>query len=204
VDILCSKCGTFICELCYDPDTDKCINCSRIKKRKSNQRQIIYFISGAFLLMIGLFIASFAFIPLTNAKIVVFPLMFENVNSITAVIMSLMFFSMFAITALIPLYYSIAQNRLFDWNEEINTFQKRSNHVSNITETIEYMITTEIPETLKETIYLEDNLGKIILRSDKNPNFQKSYNIPEGFMIESIDSAYEETYLLLKAKLIRA
>jgi hypothetical protein len=154
--------------------------------------------------MIGLFVASFAFIPLTNAKIVVFPLMFENVNSITAIIMSLMFFSMFAITALIPLYYSIAQNRLFDWNEEINTFQKRSNHVSNITETIEYMITTEIPETLKETIYLEDNLGKIILRSDKNPNFQKSYNIPEGFMIESIDSAYEETYLLLKAKLIRA
>lgn len=154
--------------------------------------------------MIGLFVASFAFIPLTNAKIVVFPLMFENVNSVTAVMMSLMFFSMFAISALLPLYFSIARNKLYDWNEGIYAPQIRSNHVNNIAESIEYIITTEIPETLKETIYLEDNLGKIILRSDKNPNFQKSYNIPEGFMIESVDSAYEETYLLLKAKLIRA
>lgn len=156
------------------------------------------------LLLIGLFVASFAFIPLTNAKIVVFPLMFENVNSITAVMMSLMFFCMFAITALLPLYFSIARNNLYNWNEGVFSPQIRSNHVINITETIEYIITTEIPETLKETIYLEDNLGKIILRSDKNPNFQRSYNIPEGYMIESIDSAYEETYLLLKAKLIRA
>jgi hypothetical protein len=111
---------------------------------------------------------------------------------------------MFAITALLPLYFSIAINNLFNWNEGVFSPQIRSNHVINITETIEYIITTEIPETLKETIYLEDNLGKIILRSDKNPNFQRSYNIPEGYMIESVDSAYEETYLLLKAKLIRA
>ena len=111
---------------------------------------------------------------------------------------------MFAITALLPLYLLITRNKLYDWNEGMYTPQIRNNHVYNIRETIEYVITTEIPETLKETIYLEDNLGKIILRSDKNPNFQKSYNIPEGFMIESVDSAYEETYLLLKAKLVRA
>jgi hypothetical protein len=65
------------------------------------------------------------------------------------------------------------------------------------------MITTEIPEILKETIYLEDNLVKLILRSDKNPTFQKSYNIPEGFVIESVESAFEESFLLMKVKLIQ-
>lgn len=155
-------------------------------------------------MMIGLFVVSFAFIPLTNAKIVVFPFMFENVSSVTAVLMSLMFFSMFAITSLTPLYFSMTRNRVFEWNERIYTIQKRSDQSSNITETIEYMITSEIPETLKESIYLEDNIAKIILRSDKNPNFEKSYNIPDGFMIESVESAYEDTYLLLKVKLLRA
>ena len=153
--------------------------------------------------MIGLFIASFAFIPLNNAKIVIFPLMFENVNKITAVLMSLMFFSMFAITSLIPLYFSMTRNFAFDWNEGIYTLQKRNDQSSNITDILEYMITTEIPESLKETIYLEDSLVKIILRSQIDPDFQKAYKIPEGYMIDSVDSAYEDPYLLLKVKLIQ-
>ena len=171
--------------------------------KNSNNKQVIYFVSGALLMMIGLFVASFAFIPLTNAKIVVFPLMFENVNSITAVLMSLMFFSMFAITILISFYLSTTKNRIFVWDEEIYSLQKSSGQSSNMTESIEYMITTEIPETLKETIYLEDNLDEIILRSDIDPNFQKLYNIPDRFMIDSVESAYEDSYLLLKVKLIR-
>ena len=204
VDILCSKCGTFICEKCYDPETDCCIKCSgkRIKKR-SSEKQIIYLVGGALLLMMGLFVISFAFIPLTGAKIIVFPLMFENVNTVTAVLMSLMFFSMFAVSSLLPFYLSLRRNRDFEWDEGIYTLQETRGSSSNVTEKVEYIITTEIPENLKDTIYIEDNLDEVVLRSEKDPGFQKNYMIPDSYIIDSVESAYEDSFLLLNIKLVR-
>jgi hypothetical protein len=89
------------------------------------------------------------------------------------------------------------------WEEEIYTLQESSGLSSDVRETIEYMITTEIPEKIKETIYLEDNLDEIVLRSEKDPNFQKSYYVPDNFIIDSVESAYEDSFLLLKVKLVR-
>jgi len=153
--------------------------------------------------MMGLFVVSFAFIPLTGAKIVVFPLMFENVNAVTAVLMSLMFFSMFAVSSLLPFYLSLRRNRGFDWDEGIYSLQESRGSSSNVTETVEYMITTEIPERLKDTIYIEDNLNEVVLLSEKDPGFQKFYNIPDSFIIDSVESAYEDKFLVLKIKLVR-
>jgi hypothetical protein len=204
VDILCSKCGTFICERCYDPETDTCIRCSgKQVKKPSSENRILQLVGGAMLVMMGLFVSSFAFIPLTNAKIVVFPFMFENLNSVTAVLMSLMFFCMFAVTSLLPFYFTLRRNRLFDWDEGIYTLQESHGSGSNVTETVEYMITTEVPEKLKETIYIEDNLDEVVLRSEKDPGFLKSYNIPDSYIIDSVESAYEDGFLLLKVKLVR-
>lgn len=204
VDILCSKCGTFICERCYDPETDSCVKCSgKSYKRVSNEKQILYLVGGALLMIMGLFVTSFAFIPLTGAKIVVFPLMFENVSTVTAVLMSLMFFCMFAVTSLLPLYLTLRRNRDFEWDEGIYTLQESHGSSSNVTEKVEYMITTEIPEGLKDTIYIEDNLEEVVLRSEKDPGFQKNYNIPDSYIIDSVESAYEDGFLLLKIKLIR-
>ena len=204
VDILCSKCGTFICERCYDPETDTCIRCSGKQVNKpSSESRILQLVGGAILVMMGLFVSSFAFIPLTNAKIVIFPFMFENVNSVTAVLMSLMFFCMFAVTSLLPFYFTLRRNRLFDWDEGIYTLQESHGSGSNVTETVEYMITTEVPEKLKETIYIEDNLDEVVLRSEKDPGFLKSYNIPDSYIIDSVESAYEDGFLLLKVKLVR-
>ena len=204
VDILCSKCGTFICERCYDPETDTCIKCSgkQVTKHSKNNR-ILQLISGALLIMMGIFIASFAFIPLTNANIVIFPFIFENVNSVTAVLMSLMFFCMFAVTSLLPFYFTLRSNRLYDLDEGIYTLQESHGSGTNITETIEYMITTEVPEKLKETIFIEDNLDEVVLRSEKDPGFLKSYNIPDSYIIDSVESAYEDGFLVLKIKLVR-
>jgi len=203
-DILCSKCGTFVCEQCYDPETDSCAQCSGKKYRKaSSGNQVLYLVGGGLLMMIGLFVASFAFIPLTGAKIVVFPLMFENVNAVTAVLMSLMFFSMFAVASLLPFYLTLRRNRSFDWDEGIYSLQESRGSSSNVTETVEYMITTEVPEKLKDTIYIEDNLNEVVLLSEKDPGFQKFYNIPDSFIIDSVESAYEDKYLVLKIKLIR-
>ncbi len=203
-DILCSKCGTFICERCYDPETDTCVKCSgKYHKKMSGEKQLLYLVGGALLVMMGLFVTSFAFIPLSGAKIVVFPLMFENVSGVTAVLMSLMFFSMFAAASLLPFYLTMRKNSLYGWDEGIYTLQESHALGSNVTETIEYIITTEIPDKLKETIYIEDNLDEVVLRSEKDPAFIKAYNIPDSFIIESVESAYEDSFLLLKIKLTR-
>lgn len=204
VDILCSKCGTFICDRCYDPETDSCVKCSGKRiKRTSGDNKILYLVGGAMLLMMGLFVTSFAFIPLSGAKIVVFPLMFENVSAVTAVLMSLMFFSMFGVTSLLPFYLSLRRNRDFEWDEGIYTLQETRGSSSNVTEKVEYMITTEIPENLKDTIFIEDNLDEVVLKSEKDPEFQKNYLIPDSYIIDSVESAYEDGFLLLKIKLVR-
>jgi len=204
VDILCSKCGKFICERCYDHENDTCIKCSgKLHEKISGERRIICLTGGVLLVIMGLFIASFAFIPLTGAKIVVFPFFFENVNSITAILMSLMFFSMFAVVSLLPIYLTMKRSMFYDWDEGIYSIQKSYGSSSNVTETIEYMITTEIPEGLKDTIYIEDNYEEVVLRSEMDPNFQKNYNIPDSYIIDSVESAYEDSFLLLKIKLIR-
>ena len=204
VDILCSKCGTFICERCYDPETDTCLKCSGKRiKRASGEKQAIYLVGGALLMMMGLFVTSFAFIPLSGAKIVVFPLMFENVSSVTAVFMSLMFFSMFAVTSLLPFYLTLRRNRDFEWDAGIYTLQETRGSSSSVTEKVEYMITTEVPESLKDTIYIEDNLDEVILKSEKDPEFQRNYMIPDNYIIDSVESAYEDSFLLLKIKLVQ-
>jgi hypothetical protein len=204
VDILCSRCGTFICERCYNPETDTCIKCSGKKiKRIPKEKQLLYLMGGVMLVMMGIFIVSFAFIPLTNAKIIVFPFMFEGVSSITAILMSLMFFSMFAITSLLPIYLTLQQNREYEWDEGVYTIRGNSGSTSNIIESIEYVITTEISDNLKDTIYIEDNLDEIVLRSEVDPWFKKNYNIPNSYIIDSVESAYEDGFLLMKIKLIR-
>lgn len=204
VDILCSKCGTFICEKCYDVEMDQCVNCSGKKTtRASPGNRLIKLISGFMLVMMGLFVTSFAFIPLSNAKIVIFPFVFENVNSITAMLMSLMFFAMFAMTSMLPFYLSLQRSRMYEWDEGVYTINENNFSGGNVTETIEYMITTEISESLKDTIYLEDNLNEIVLLSEKDTSFRKIYGIPEPFIIDSVESAYEDEFLVLKVKLYK-
>ena len=204
VNILCGKCGTFICERCYDVEKDQCTKCIGKKTVKSSSNnQLIHLIGGFLLVMMGLFVTSFAFIPLTNARIIVFPFVFENVSSITAVLMSLMFFTMFAMTSLLPLYISLQKSKVYEWDEGIYTFNENKFMGGNVTETMEYMITTEIPDTLKDTIFLEDNLNEIILLSEKDHRFNRAYSIPDQFIIDSIESAYEDEFLVLKVKLVR-
>ena len=45
------------------------------------------------------------------------------------------------------------------------------------------VFTTEIPEVLKDTIFLEDNLNEVVLLSEKDVGFNRSYSIPDHFII---------------------
>lgn len=204
VNILCSKCGTFICEGCYDVEKDQCIKCSGKRTlRSTNNNQFVNLIGGFLLMMIGVFVTSFAFIPLINARIIIFPFVFENVSSITAVLMSLMFFTMFAVTSLLPLFISLQKSKIYEWDEGIYTLNENHFSGGNVTETMEYMITTEIPDALKDTIFLEDNLNEIVLLSEKDNGFNRAYSIPDQFIIDSVESAYEDQFLVLKVQLVR-
>jgi len=204
VDILCSKCGTFICERCYDVEKDQCSKCSGKKTVKvTNNRPLVGLVGGFLLVMIGLFLTAFAFIPLTNARIIVFPFVFENVSSVTAALMSVMFFTMIAATSLLPLYILLQRSNVNEWDAGIYTLNENLFSGGNVTETMEYMITTEIPDALKDTIFLEDNLNEIVLLSEKDSSFNRTYSIPDQFIIDSIESAYEDQFLVLKVKLVR-
>ena len=204
VDILCSKCGTFICERCYDVEKDQCTKCSGKKILKTtNNNQLVAIVGGFLLVMIGLFVTAFAFIPLTYARIIVFPFVFENVSSVTAALMSVMFFTMFAATSLLPLYVLLQRSNVNEWEAGIYTLNENLFSGGNVTETMEYMITTEIPDALKDTIFLEDKLNEIVLLSEKDTSFNRTYSIPDQFIIDSIESAYEDQFLVLKVKLVR-
>jgi len=204
-DILCTKCGTIVCERCYDSETDACIKCSgKLKGIESGPKRMLYLVVGALLILMGLFVASFAFIPLTGATIVVFPLVFENVNSVTALLMSLLYFGMYALVSLVPLYLLFRRDDYDSWDEGLYTIQESSGSGSNVTETIEYIITTEVPEKLRDSIYIEDNLDEVVIRSEKDTTFQRHYNIPDNYLIDYVESAYEDGYLLLRVKLVKS
>ena len=153
--------------------------------------------------MLGIFVMSFASIPMSDAKIVIFPFMFENVNSVSVVLMSLTFFAMFGMTSMLPFYLSVKSSRMYEWDEGIYTLNENNFSGGNVTETMEYMITTEINEYLKDTIYLEDNLNEIVLLSEKDTSFRRKYSIPEPYIIDMVESAYEDEFLVLKVKLYK-
>jgi hypothetical protein len=171
--------------------------------KSSRKRKTLYFISGVMLAMIAIFTISFAFIPLTDAKIIIFPFMFEGVSNVTAILMSLMFFSMFVFANLLPFYLNLKQSRDYEWDEGIYNLKGSRGSRNKILESIEYVITTEISDNLKDTIYIEDNLDEIVLRSKIDPEFKKNYNLPNSYVIDSVESAYEDGFLLMKIKLFK-
>ena len=73
----------------------------------------------------------------------------------------------------------------------------------NNTESLEYMITTEIPGGLKDSIYLEEDDDSIILMSSKDTNFVKTYNLPEDYHVDEVESEFEGSFLLVRVRLTR-
>ena len=104
---------------------------------------------------------------------------------------------------MLPLFISLQRSNVNEWDAGIYTLNENHFSGGNVTETMEYMITTEIPDALKDTIFLEDNLNEIVLLSEKDNGFNRAYSIPDQFIIDSIESADEDQFLVLKVKLVR-
>jgi hypothetical protein len=203
-DILCSSCGNFVCERCYDPETDTCVKCSgKTSFRGGFVTSPALLVTGFILIMLGLMVTAWALLPASDTTIVVFPFIFNSVNSSSAFLMSVMFFAMFSLSSLLPLYLIMRRMGEVEYDSEFYTLQDTAVMGRNSGETIEYIITLDVPKTLKDSIYIEEDEESLTLLSNVDESFVKTYTLPDGFHVDDVESDYEGNFLLVKVSLMR-
>ncbi|MCW4049975.1 MAG: hypothetical protein NWE89_09600 [Candidatus Bathyarchaeota archaeon] len=202
-DILCSRCGSFICDQCYDVDADACVKCTgkSTLQRINPLKNPVYLIAGFMVMMMGILVTSWTLIPTTDATIIFFPFIFQNINNTAAFLMSLMFFAMFSLSSLLPVLVMMRKNGDSDWAPGIYTLHDATVSGTSVTETLEYIVTTEVPGGLKDSIYIMDEYDVIVLLSSKDKDFRKTYSLPENFHVDSVESDYEDSFLVVKVRL---
>ena len=159
---------------------------------------------GLILISVGLLIASMAFVPDSldfEGVIIIFPFVFGNVSGGAAIIFTIAFFSFFILTSLLPWYIFSRRSGLTDG---VATYKRDDRPWGRDSDTMEYIITTELPRRLRKSIYIEADGEEIHLRSTQGEVFLRSYSLPRGFEEAEIDYDYEGNYLILKLMLKRS
>ena len=156
---------------------------------------------GLTLIATGLMVTSLAITGNDEGggAIILFPFVFTNVGGWGIFAVLLLMFSFFITSSLLPWY-------LFSRKGHLNNFlpfKHESASRSRNPDTMEYIITTELPEGLRKRVYIETGEEEIYLRSIEDNGILRSYSLPRGFEVEEIDYDYEGSYLVLKLKLIR-
>ncbi len=205
-DILCSRCGRIVCEECYDPDTNSCVRCSAkawlAESRGSSRPGLM--MAGLALLFLGMIVTTIALLPPSGEGegfVFIFPFFFVGgVGGWASILLTAIFLGFFLLSFFLPWYMASKRSGPYE-----GYFEVKSGNVlrTNSSETMEYMITTELPRQLRKTIYIEADGGSIRLRSKSDDSFEKSYALPEGFEVEEINYEYDDDYLLLKLLLVR-
>jgi len=199
-DILCGKCRRFVCERCYDEDVDSCVRCSgssRAVMGAASRSTLL--VAGLGLIMVGLMVAAYAVTP-SNSTIVVFPFFMFGAGGTAAFILGMAFFVLFMASTLLPLYLALRRGGQVGWDEEIYTMHEGT-PLSSFYETIEYMITTEVPQGLEGSIYIEEDEGRLRLLSSRDSGFVRVYDVPPNCLVDDVESDYEGSYLLLRVRL---
>ncbi len=203
-DILCSHCGKFICERCYDVEVDACVRCTGkiFQKNSVNESQGFLFV-GFILMMMGLLVTSWALLPMSYATVFLFPFVFHNMNNTAVLFIVLIFFGMFSLSSLVLLYLIMIHRDTLEYDIGVYTLQDAAVSSRGSTETIEYIITTEVPKVLRDSIYIEEDEDNILLLSTFDDRYFKTYSIPEDFHTDTVESEYEGNFLLIKVRLIK-
>lgn len=158
-------------------------------------------ILGVMLIVVGLLVASLAFAHgVGEGIIIIFPFVFGNMSGLTAVVFTVLFFALFILSSLLP-WYLVSKRRGLD--DGFVTF-KRGRLRRTDSETMEYIITTELSRRLRNSVYIEADEEEIYLRSTKDEAFHRRYTLPMGFEVDEIDYNYEGGYLVLKLLLKRS
>jgi len=199
-DILCGACNRFVCEKCFNVDADACIKCVGIPKVGRDMRiRPSLMVAGFGLIMLGLVVMAWAVTPST-ASFVFFPFFLAGMGRTAAIIISMVFFVLFTLSTLLPVYLTLRRDGYSGWEEGIYTIHDGT-PLGSFYETIEYMITTEIPQGLKGSIYIEEDDDRLKLLSTKDNGFVKVYDIPSNCLVDDVESDYEGSYLLVKVRL---
>jgi len=199
-DILCHICNGFVCERCYDDDACACIKCSGLSKaRRGTSIRPSLLVAGFGLIMLGLVVVAWAVTPST-ATFVFFPFFFAGTGSTAAFIVSMVFFVLFMASTLLPVYLTLRRGGYRGWDEEIYAIQD-GGPLSSFYETIEYMITTEIPQGLEGSIYIEEDDDRLRILSNSDNGFVKVYDLPSNSLVDDVESDYEGGYLLVRVRL---
>jgi len=158
---------------------------------------------GIMLIFVGLVVASMAFAPEGvegQGAVVIFPFVFGNMGVGAASVFSLMFFALFILSSLLPWYMIKRRSSLGD---RLVAAHPEERPRCRSLDTMEYLITAELPGRLRRSIYIEADEEAIYLRSAEDEAFLRSYSLPSGFEVDDIDYSYEGSFLLLKLVLKR-
>ena len=201
-DILCSHCGNVVCSRCYDAETDMCVKCAgkNVSAGRTLKRPSLI-VGGFALILMGLMVTSWAFILQGGGTVVLFPFVFSGVGAPATVLLSLVFFALFTVSSVLPLYILLRRGEYTEWDEGIYTIHDSVVSGGNSSESVEYMITTEVPRSLKESIYIEEDEDRIMLLSSKDSSFVKTYDLPESYHVDDVESDYEDGFLLIRVRL---
>ena len=204
-DTLCPKCGSKVCSDCFDEEARMCLDClEQLVVEKRHQKRVIL-ATGVLFILLGLsLIASsiVAGLPVEGVTIVI-PFIVGNVSTAVASLYSFIFFTVLILASLLPWYIHIRTRPNYMMEESIMTIQERKTQNGESISTVEYIITTELPDKMKKTVFIETEETKILLKSTTDVNFNKSYEIPNGFSLEGIDYDYEDNFLILKLHLTK-
>jgi hypothetical protein len=208
-DILCKRCGNFVCDECYDEESELCIECLEELEVKKEKNKIVLRVGGVVLILIGLSAMASGLmlgIPVEGVTIV-FPFIMGTVSPLIAGGYSFIFFSVIGIASLLPWY-------IHTWEEEYDGYPESSTYDGlrikegkmqggESVSSTDYVITTEVPKKLVKTIMVETRKNSISLTSSVDKEFAKTYSLPNGFNLEGIDYDYDEGYLILNLHLAR-
>ncbi len=207
-DCRCVKCGRVICERCFNGIDEMCIDCSPrpsfngpsvIRSSSSGISSSGLRMAGMLLIAFGLLVTSLALMPQGaegEGFVFIFPFFLGNVSGTMATRLTILFFVIFIATWILP-WYMLSRRRVYVSNVENVVWEPRPHE----SESMEYIITIDLPEQLKRTIYIDDDERTIHLRSSLDESFRRSYSLPSGFEVEDYNYEYDGSYLLLKLKL---
>lgn len=184
--------------------------CIRVKdayKKNLNHRSrgsliLNYRLLGTIFLVVGLILVSMAFLSEgfeSEGFIIIFPFIFGNVKGSTAIFISLMFLGMFFMISILPWFL---MSRRAVWAKGFKPYII-DHSLKRKTEFMDYIITIELPNHLKKSIYLEGNENFIYLKSNVDKTFFRRYKLPGNYDLDEFDYEYEGDYLLVKLKLKR-
>lgn len=204
-DILCVRCLRTVCERCYSESLDMCKQCAPKEYVVTNRKGLSTAglrLLAICLISLGVAISSLStYVGVDGAGLSMAPptifegSQFAALGYYTATI--LMFF---ICSSVLPWYMISRKSRSFN---EFPVSKNRDRLWQIDRESLEYIITTELPRELAKSIYIEAEDDEVYLMSTKDLDFFRSYSVPHGFEVGEISYDYEGNYLIMKLNLKR-